>query len=244
MPVNVAPAHDTLQAPQDVGRGVRTWAVKQVIALLLLAAILFGAAGRLDWAWGWVFVGLIALPVAAQAAILIPRSPDLLAERSGYKPGTKRWDPVIVGMVAGVLPMISWAVAGLDVRFGWPPAFAVWTQIAGAAVCILGYAIVIAAMAANTYFSVTVRIQRERGHRVVAGGPYRVVRHPGYAGAILFALATPLVLGSAWAFVPMGLAAALYVVRTALEDRTLRQELNGYEAYTCETRFRLIPGVW
>jgi protein-S-isoprenylcysteine O-methyltransferase Ste14 len=244
MSVNTVLTSDASQASEDVGRGVRTWAIKQIITLLMLAAILLGAAGRIDWLWGLIFTGLNALAVAAQAAILIPRSPELLAERSGYKPGTKGWDLILVGLAVVLLPMISWAVAGLDVRFGWPPAFAAWVQIAGAAVWTLGYGIVIAAMVANAYFSTTVRIQQERDQQVMTGGLYRVVRHPGYVGAILLTLATPLVLGSAWALIPMGLAVALYVVRTALEDRTLRQELNGYEAYTRETRYRLIPGVW
>jgi protein-S-isoprenylcysteine O-methyltransferase Ste14 len=244
MPVNAVPVNDASQAPQDVKRDVRAWATRQTLALLMLAAILFGAAGRIDWLWGWVFTGLNMLAVVAQAVIFIPRSPDLLAERSGPQPGTKRWDLAIAGLAAGLLPLTGWAVAGLDVRFGWPPAFAPWVQIAGAAACLLGYAIVIRAMLANAYFAATVRIQEERGHRVATGGPYRIVRHPGYVGRILFALATPLVLGSAWAFVPMGLAAALYVVRTALEDRTLRQELDDYEAYTRRVRYRLIPGIW
>jgi protein-S-isoprenylcysteine O-methyltransferase Ste14 len=244
MSVNTVLTSDASQASEDIRRGVRTWAIKQTITLLMLAAIVFGAAGRIDWLWGWVFVGLNALAVAAQAVIFIPRSPELLAERSGYKSGTKRWDLVIVGLAVVLLPMIAWAVAGLDVRFGWPPAFAAWVQIAGAAAYLLGYAVVIAAMAANAYFSTTVRIQDERDQRVMTGGPYAIVRHPGYVGAILLTLAVPLALGSAWAFIPMGLSAALYVVRTALEDRTLRQELDGYEAYTRETRYRLIPGVW
>jgi protein-S-isoprenylcysteine O-methyltransferase Ste14 len=89
-----------------------------------------------------------------------------------------------------------------------------------------------------------VSIQKDRGHTVVTDGPYRYVRHPGYAGSILFTIATPLVLGSLWAFIPCGLAAALFVVRTALEDRTLQEELDGYKEYAQQTRYRLLPGIW
>jgi len=96
----------------------------------------------------------------------------------------------------------------------------------------------------NGYFEQFVRIQEERGHRVVSTGPYRFARHPGYLGAILGALATPLMLGSAWSFIPAGLICLLFVVRTGLEDRTLRRELPGYEEYTRHTRFRLVPLVW
>jgi protein-S-isoprenylcysteine O-methyltransferase Ste14 len=99
-------------------------------------------------------------------------------------------------------------------------------------------------MAANAYFSMVVRIQEDRGHAVVTDGPYRFVRHPGYLGSILFALATPLVLGSLWAFVPCGLGAVLFIVRTALEDKTLQKELPGYREYAERVRYRLLPGIW
>ena len=100
------------------------------------------------------------------------------------------------------------------------------------------------AMAVNNYFSLVVRIQKGRGHTVVTGGPYRTMRHPGYVGGILFQLGTPFLLGTLWALIPAGLAALLLVVRTALEDRTLLNELDGYREYAQQTRCRLLPGVW
>jgi protein-S-isoprenylcysteine O-methyltransferase Ste14 len=109
---------------------------------------------------------------------------------------------------------------------------------------VLGYALFLWAMASNAFFAEGVRIQQERGHTVAAGGPYRYVRHPGYVGAILSQAATPFLLGSAWALIPSVASAALYVVRTYLEDQALRQELPGYEAYAQRTRYRLLPGVW
>ena len=110
---------------------------------------------------------------------------------------------------------------------------------------VLGYVVIgVWSMAANAFFSMIVSIQKDRGHTVVTDGPYRYVRHPGYAGSILFTIATPLVLGSLWAFIPCGLAAALFVVRTALEDRTLQEELPGYKEYAQQTRYRLLPGIW
>ena len=99
-------------------------------------------------------------------------------------------------------------------------------------------------MAANAFFSMVVRIQEDRGHAVATGGPYRYVRHPGYVGMMLSLLGTPLLLGSLWALVPAGLATCLYVVRTALEDRTLQEELEGYKDYAGQVRRRLLPGVW
>ena len=99
-------------------------------------------------------------------------------------------------------------------------------------------------MAANRFFSGTVRIQEEREHRVVTRGPYHYVRHPGYAGAILFDLGTPPALGALWAFIPALLTVIFVFVRTALEDRTLNEELAGYQEYTQQVRYRLLPGVW
>lgn len=228
---------------KDIARGVTRWLSKQAFFLILLAVILFVSAGRLAWWQGWLQVGLYVAVVAAQALILIPTHPEVIAERSGYQKGSKGWDVLIAGLAAALLPIVAWVVAGLDARRGWSVMAPALTLI-GAAAWLLGYALLIWAMASNPFFSVTVRIQDERGHQVMSGGPYRLVRHPGYVGAILFQLVTPLLLGSWWAMIPSALAALLYVVRTALEDRTLRAELPGYEAYTQRTRYRLLPGVW
>jgi protein-S-isoprenylcysteine O-methyltransferase Ste14 len=99
-------------------------------------------------------------------------------------------------------------------------------------------------MVENRFFSGTVRIQTDREHVVVSGGPYRLVRHPGYAGSLLATICVPVVLGSWWAWVPACVSVAALVVRTALEDRVLRRELDGYAAYAARTRHRLVPGVW
>ena len=228
----------------DVTRGIVDWAVKALVARLSVAAILFVSAGRLDWVMGWVFAGLYAAFDIATALVLIPRSPELLIERVRIHQGTKGWDKVLLRIAAGYLPMASWIVSGLNVRFGWSPRIPPRLQIAGLVVTALGFAVVVWAMASNAFFSVTVRIQEERGHTVATGGPYRYVRHPGYVGAILFQVATPILLGSLWALIPAGLSAPAYVVRTALEDRTLREELPGYAEYAQQTRYRLLPGVW
>lgn len=100
------------------------------------------------------------------------------------------------------------------------------------------------AMAANRFFSATVRIQEEHGHSVISQGPYRFVRHPGYTGGIIYQIAVPLVLGSWWALIPSLLAVACFILRTALEDHTLQAELDGYQTYAQRVRYRLLPGVW
>jgi len=111
-------------------------------------------------------------------------------------------------------------------------------------VMLLGYLLGSWALIENRFFSGVVRIQTDRGHRVVSTGPYRLIRHPGYAGALWAYLAIPLLLDSAWAFIPALLLVGVLVLRTALEDRTLQEELPGYKEFARKTRFRLIPWVW
>jgi protein-S-isoprenylcysteine O-methyltransferase Ste14 len=135
-------------------------------------------------------------------------------------------------------------VAGLDKRFGWTADFGTLGQIGGALLLVMSGAISGWAMISNAYFSTAVRIQSERGHTVCRRGPYAYIRHPGYLGFILQSLAVPTMLGSAWALVPGSVAALLMVLRTFLEDRTLRAELAGYPDYAAQVRYRLVPGIW
>jgi protein-S-isoprenylcysteine O-methyltransferase Ste14 len=230
----------------ETRREIVKWIVQAVLGLIGYGLILFLSAGRLDWIWGWALLIVVAAFLAAHPLILIPINPELLAEREKgiTGKGVKSWDRWITALAAGVSPIASWIVAGLDVRWGWTgPASSVF-HIGGLIVMALGYALFLWAMASNAFFAEGVRIQQERGHAVAAGGPYRYVRHPGYVGTILSQAATPFLLGSAWALIPSVASAVLYVVRTSLEDQTLRQELPGYESYAQRTRYRLLPGVW
>ncbi len=228
---------------QHTQRGVVRWAVRETMGLVMLALLLFLSAGRWNWGMGWALVILTGAWIAGTALVVIPQHPELLAERVGPKQGSKKWDTVILG-VTGMDMLVKCIVAGLDVRNGWTVGFPFALQIVALLVALAGYAIVVWATGTNAFFSQYVRIQKERGHTVVKGGPYRWVRHPAYIGIILFELASPLMLGSWWALIPGGLSACLYMVRTALEDRTLLAELEGYPAYAAQTPYRLMPGVW
>jgi protein-S-isoprenylcysteine O-methyltransferase Ste14 len=230
----------------EVRRGVVAWVAKAILGVVFFGLLLFLSAGTLRWQWGWVFVGLFTLVSVVNVWLLLPTNPALLADRSrGIRSGTKDWDKVITAFAAGLLPMAAWVLSGLDKRFGWSsPGMSTTLHVAGAICFVLGWAMLLWATASNAYFSVTVRIQDERGHTVQTGGPYQYVRHPGYVGAIVYQLATPLLLGSWWALIPMAITLPLYVLRTALEDRTLREELPGYAEYAEQTRYRLLPGVW
>ena len=135
-------------------------------------------------------------------------------------------------------------LAGLDQRYGWTGAFHPAAQIFALIVCASGYALVVWATASNAFFSQIVRIQSDRGQTVATHGPYRFVRHPGYVGMILFELAISTLLASWWAVMAGGFCAFLLILRTALEDRTLRSELAGYADYARQVRYRLLPGIW
>lgn len=231
-------AHSELRA------GLTRWAVKMIAMLVVFGAILFLAAGRLNWWGGWAFLGLNAFSLVLTAVLLIPRRPDMLAERSKMQANTKAWDRVLAPLVAMVTPLVMMITAGLDARFGWsgtiPPAL--WIAALLLAAGCQGF--VLWAMLNNPFFAATVRIQNDRGQQVVRSGPYGMVRHPGYLGAVIFNLAAPLVLGSWWTFIPALISIGLNVLRTTLEDRTLQAELPGYREYAQAVRSRLFPGVW
>jgi protein-S-isoprenylcysteine O-methyltransferase Ste14 len=99
-------------------------------------------------------------------------------------------------------------------------------------------------MKSNTYFSTLVRLQMDRGHKVASGGPYRYVRHPGYVGFIVMSLATPLSLGTLSGLLPAGITTLLLIIRTALEDKTLKNELVGYAEYSGKVKYKLLPPIW
>ncbi|MFB0515908.1 MAG: isoprenylcysteine carboxylmethyltransferase family protein [Candidatus Neomarinimicrobiota bacterium] len=219
------------------------WVVRECLGVALVGVILFLAAGRMDWVMGWALVAVTFVWVCANALVLIPRRSPLIAERLGPKKGAKTWDTVIMSIV-GVVTIVRLVVAGLDLRFGWSTGIPFAIQIAALVIAVLGYALGVWATAVNAFFSQIVRIQEERGHTVVTNGPYRFVRHPGYVGTLLFELTVPVMLGSLWALAVGGLIVLLIVTRTALEDRTLLAELDGYSAYAERVRYRLLPAVW
>lgn len=211
--------------------------------LAFIGMILFIAAGRLDWTWAWVYLGVSAAVVIIFGIFFMPGHLDLIAERSEVKEGTKGWDKVVTTAML-VVTLAMFVVAGLDYRFGWSGEVTPAVHVIAAVVMVLGYVILYWAMLTNRFFATTVRIQTERDHQVVDGGPYRFVRHPGYVGIVVDTLASLVLLGSWWALAIGALDVALYVVRTALEDRTLQAELPGYKAYAERTRYRLIPGIY
>ena len=211
--------------------------------MLVLAAILFISSGRLDWVIAWVLLSVLMACMCVNMIVLILTNPEMAQECVREKGHAKRWDEVLISLI-GVFCFVGLFVAGFDRRFGWSPEIALWLQILALAILVLGDLLFLWAMRVNKFFSSFVRIQEERGHHVVTSGPYRYVRHPGHVGSIMMTCTPPLILGSLWAFIPTGLAICLMVLRTVLEDRTLREELDGYKDYAERVRYRLLPAIW
>jgi protein-S-isoprenylcysteine O-methyltransferase Ste14 len=219
------------------------FAIREFMGVLSMALALFWSAGGVGWWQGWALLALTSAWIVATATVILRHSPDLFAERLGPRKGAKRWDTTLMG-VHGILQLAVLIVAGLDHRYSWSARISTAAEVAALILCSLGYILVVWATASNAFFSQIVRIQTERGHTVVSSGPYQFVRHPAYAGGVLTNLSTPILLGSWWAFILGLLDALLMILRTALEDRTLKAELHGYSEYALRVRQRLVPGIW
>lgn len=213
------------------------------LVFIIQAFVLFLTADRLSWLWAWVFLGICVASASVNSFFMLRTNPETIAER-GQPKETRNWDKIVGGLWALCIFLAVPLVAGLDVRFGWTPALNLLYNIAGGMMLAVGLGLGGWAMISNAYFSTAVRIQSERGHVVCRSGPYRFVRHPGYAGFALQSLGTPILLGSYWALIPGTMAAAFMVLRTFLEDRMLQAELNGYRQFVDEVRYRLVPGIW
>ncbi len=222
---------------------VALYILDQILGVVAMGVALFWSAGRMDWWPAWAAIAVWLAFYTAMDILLLRFNPELMAERLAPPRGAKAWDRAILSIVR-LAQLARYILAGLDQRYGWTGGMPVTAQLAGLAVCILSYALLAWAMASNAFFSQIVRIQSERGHAVVAHGPYRYVRHPAYVGMILFELAMSILLASWWSAIPGALAAVLLILRTALEDRTLLAELAGYGDYARRVRYRLLPGVW
>ncbi len=213
---------------------------------MLPAVVTFACAGSLGWSAAWLYVATLWLATVGTRLLTLRVSPALVAERASSirRRDVKPWDRLVLPVIALLGPLGTWIVAGLSFRFHALSGIPLAVRLGGLALLVGGSALVTWPLLANPFFSAVVRIQRDREHGVISRGPYRLVRHPGYLGMLLANLATPIVLDAPWTFVPAGTVAVLLVVRTALEDRTLRSELTGYAEYAADTRARLVPGVW
>ncbi|HLG62126.1 MAG TPA: isoprenylcysteine carboxylmethyltransferase family protein [Ktedonosporobacter sp.] len=211
--------------------------------LLLFPLALFLAAGTIFWPAGWIFLLLLYSFVVITARMLFKRNPGLLEERmSMFGPNQKGRDGMFVLLL--VICMLWVILMPLDaVRFHWSQ-MPLWLQVAGAIILAGSFTLIYQAFRENSYLTPTVRIQEERGHTVVSTGLYRYIRHPMYAGCHLFFIGMPLLLGSLLGLVLAPILIGLFFRRAVLEERVLKKELPGYEAYMVEVSHRFIPYVW
>ena len=217
--------------------------IQILVSVLLMGLVLFLSAGRLDWPAAWIFLGSYVLVILTLGVWVTRKHPDVVNERGKIAHNAKSWDKVLMTIYT-VMLLVVFGMAGLDAgRFGWstmPSA----VQVIGFAALIFAMAVTYWAMANNPFLSTIVRIQDDRGHYVVSSGPYRYVRHPMYSAILIMWPGIALELGSWWALLPAVVIAIVFVIRTALEDRTLQAELPGYAEYAQRTRYRLVPGIW
>jgi protein-S-isoprenylcysteine O-methyltransferase Ste14 len=231
------------EAQPDIWRALLKRVVAVFAIILAMDLLLFIPAGRLDWPAAWILSLLYGVFLLAYAVWGTLKAPDLLEERSRVAENVKGWDKAIMAVYT-VLLLATLVLAGLDAGRAERAQMPVILQVLGLVGIVLAAALIFWSILTNAYLGRMVRIQEDRGHKVVSGGPYRHVRHPMYVGIIVLFPCMALFLGSWWALVPASLIAVLMVIRTALEDRTLQAELPGYAEYAQSVRYRLLPGVW
>ncbi len=217
-----------------------------IFVYLFIPLILLLCGGDFNWWQAWVYAVLIFLSGIGGRFLAEKRHPGILVERAASERtlNAKPWDKVLSPLMAISLTFPLVIVAGLDHRYGWTPLFSIWLNILGLVLIALGYAFASWALIENRFFSSTVHIQTDRGHSVCDSGPYRIVRHPGYAGNLLALPGIVLAFGSLWTLIPVVIAIIIALIRTELEDRTLQEELVGYKEYIQQVRYKLIPGIY
>ena len=213
--------------------------IKFTVGLALVGLLLFLPAGTLSYANGWLFIGLLFLPMLLLGIVLLIRSPKLLEKRLGAKEKENTQKGVVAA--SGLLFIAGFAVAGLDFRFGWSK-MPLWVVIVASVVLLISYALYAEVMRENAYLSRTVEVRE--GQKVVDTGLYGIVRHPMYAVTVWLFLSIPVVLGSWWAFLCFLPYVALIVIRIINEEKLLSSELEGYEEYKKRVKYRLLPFIW
>lgn len=228
----------------------KTVNVLRIVIMLLLVLVVIPLlpiliSGQWNWWEAWVMLAVFILSFVISRVLAARKTPDILKERANYNQheNTQTWDKWLSPLVAFGSVFILLA-AGLDALYHWSAGFPLSIEMVGLALIIIGYLLASYAFIENAYFSGTVRIQGERGHKVISSGPYGWIRHPGYMGSLIASLGMPLLLDSAWAFIPVVIFGIFFIIRTKLEDRFLQLNLVGYREYAQKVRYRLLPGIW
>ena len=223
-----------------MNKNVMKRVIQVVVTLAAQGILLFVSAGTVMWQWAWIFL-LLGIVILIINFFVLPV--ELVAERGTKKENVKKWDRILTSV--SIIPYLGmFIVCGLDYRYEWSGDLDISLNVSGLILYFLGSMLFTWSMISNKYFSTMVRIQLERDHSVATNGPYKYVRHPGYVGFILFTLATPLALGALHGLLIAGIMAVIFIIRTRLEDKTLKAELKGYADYSAIVRYKLIPFLW
>lgn len=230
-------------APQGLDQNGRKEVARGVIRLGIQAGVLFISAGTIYWPAAWVYMFLSACFLILGTTVLIRMNPEIVNVRGRKPKEVPRFDKIILSLWL-LSQFLGLVLAGLDAgRLHWSEVPTI-LRIFGFLGMAGGAALIVWSMAVNAHFEITVRIQNDRGHQVCSAGPYRFVRHPGYAGVILAGLGGPLWLGSWLALIAGVVSLILFTWRTRIEDKFLIAQLPGYSDFASKTRYRLIPGLW
>lgn len=213
--------------------------VKFSLGLLMVGLLIFLPAGSLHYAYGWLFMGLLFIPMLIAGFVMLAKSPELLKRRLDAKEKQAAQKGVLA--LSGLMFITGFVVAGLDRRFGWS-RMPLWVVIAASAVFLLAYGLYAEVLRENAYLSRTVKV--EAGQTVVDTGLYGLVRHPMYMATLLLFLAMPLVLGSWYALIAFAFYPAIIIVRLRDEEALLTRELAGYAEYKKKVKYRIIPFIW
>ncbi|OGD33497.1 hypothetical protein A2V94_02135 [Candidatus Atribacteria bacterium RBG_16_35_8] len=214
------------------------------ILILLQVLLLFVSSGKINILRFWIFLVVNLVYVIFSTILLYRINPELINQRGEIKRDAKLWDQFLMRAHNIVLIFILPIVIGLDVgRFQWS-YLNYYYLIPGYLLFIFSDILVNWAMIVNTHFEATVRIQRDREHKVITSGPYKLVRHPGYLAAVVYFISLPMILGSIYGFIPSIMGIIIFIIRTGLEDKTLLNELEGYSEYSKKVKYRLMPGIW
>jgi protein-S-isoprenylcysteine O-methyltransferase Ste14 len=228
----------------DVSPMIAKLLLQNLIWIVGMGALLFVPAGTLHWPAAWIYLGTVAVLGLSCGLWLAKTDPALLAERMHLmmqkdQPAADKKFMLVFGFVA----MLWFVAIGLDKRLH-ASHIAVPAQALGLAMLLVSTGFVMWVMRENSFASPVVKLQTERGHRVVSSGPYAFVRHPMYSGSVLFFVGAPLLLGSWWGVAMSPLFTVLFAIRAKIEERALIAGLPGYADYTARVRFRLLPGLW
>ena len=213
--------------------------IKFFCGMLLVGLLIFLPAGTLVYTYGWLFVGLLFVPMLIAGFVMLHKSPEFLKKRLDGKEKQSTQKGVVA--LSGLMFIVGFVVAGLDFRFGWSNMPA-WVVIAASVLFLIAYALYAEVMRENAYLSRTIKV--EEGQTVVDTGLYGIVRHPMYAVTILLFLMIPLVLGSWYALIAFAFYPAIIIVRLKDEEALLTKELPGYTAYQQKVKYRIIPFIW